>query len=62
MKSLLLTFTDKLLLNRRNRAETIIGNLREFSTLNLLRHRSVANAFPHIFAALTACQLYPLNP
>jgi hypothetical protein len=62
MKSLPVTLTDKLLLNRRNRAETIIGNLKKFSALNLLRHHSVANAFPHIFAALTAYQLDPLNP
>jgi hypothetical protein len=62
MKSLPLTLADKLLLNRRNRAETIMGNLREFSALNRLCHRSVANAFPHILTVLTAYQLDPLNP
>ncbi|MBV8359177.1 MAG: hypothetical protein JO189_14775 [Deltaproteobacteria bacterium] len=35
MKALPLTLTDKLLLNARNMAETIIGHLKAFSSLNL---------------------------
>jgi hypothetical protein len=62
MKSLPLIITDKLLLNRRNKADTIIGNLKEFSAPSLLRHRSVANVFPRILTALTGYQLDPLNP
>jgi hypothetical protein len=62
MKSRPLTLIDILLLNGRNLAETIIGNLKEFSTLNLLRHRSLTHAFLHLLAALSAYQLNPLKP
>ena len=54
--------TDKMLLNARNRAETIIGHIKAFSSLNLPKHRSPLNAFLHILAALTACQLNPIKP
>lgn len=62
MKSLPLSFPDKMLLNARNMAETIIGHIKEFSSLNLSRHRSPLNAFVHILAALTAYQLNPIKP
>jgi hypothetical protein len=62
MKALPITMTDKMLLNARNIAETIIGNIKEFSGLNLPKHRSVTNAFLHIIAALTSYQLNPLKP
>lgn len=62
MKSLPITLADKALLNARNMAETIIGHIKEFSSLNLPKHRSVINAFTHIFAALTAYQLNPIKP
>jgi hypothetical protein len=62
MKSLPLSMTDKLLLNARNRAETTIGHLKAFSSLNLPRHRAPLNAFLHLLAALTAYQLNPINP
>lgn len=62
MKSLPMTFQDKALLNARNMAETIIGHIKEFSSLNLPRHRSITNAMIHLFAALTAYQINPLKP
>ena len=54
MKALPLSLQDKALLNARNMAETIIGHIKEFSSLNLSKHRSVINAFVHIIAAITA--------
>jgi hypothetical protein len=62
MKALPLTLIDKLLLNRRNLAETIIGHLKAFSSLNLPKYRAPLNAFLHLLAALTAYQLNPLKP
>ena len=62
MKSLPLSLQDKALLNARNMAETIIGHIKEFSSLNLSKHRSVINAFVHIIAAITAYQINPIRP
>ena len=62
MKSLPMSLHDKALLNARNMAETIIGHIKEFSSLNLSRHRSVINAFVHIIAAITAYQINPFKP
>jgi hypothetical protein len=62
MKSLPLSMTDKMLLNARNIAETIIGHIKAFSSLNLPKHRSPINAFLHVLAALTAYQLNPIKP
>ena len=62
MKALPMTMLDKMLLNGRNIAETIIGNIKEFSSFNLPRHRNVTNAFVHLIAALTSYQLNPLKP
>ena len=62
MKALPLSLQDKALLNARNMAETIIGQIKEFSSLNLSRHRSVVNAFVHIIAAITAYQINPFKP
>lgn len=62
MKSFPITISEKLLLNARNMAETIIGHIKEFSSLNLPKHRSVTNAFLHILAAITAYQLNPIKP
>ena len=62
MKSLPMTIADKMLLNARNMAETIIGHIKAFSSLNLPKHRSVTNAFIHIIAAITAYQLNPIMP
>ena len=50
MKSLPLSLQDKALLNARNMAD----NIKEFSSLNLSKHRSAINAFVHIIAAVTA--------
>src|ERR671921_270936 len=62
MKSLPLSLQDKALLNARNMAETIIGHIKEFSSLNLSKHRSAINAFVHIIAAITAYQINPFKP
>ena len=62
MKALPLSREDKALLNARNMAETIIGHIKEFSSLNLSKHRSVINAFVHIIAAITAYQINPFKP
>ena len=62
MKSLPVSFFDKALLNGRNIAETIIGHIKEFSSLRLPKHRSVFNAFTHITAAIIAYQINPLSP
>ena len=60
MKSLPVSFIDKALLNGRNIAETIIGHIKEFSSLRLPKHRSVVNAFTHITATIIAYQIDPL--
>jgi hypothetical protein len=62
MKALPLSMTDKMLMNARNMAETIIGHIKAFSSLNLPKHRSPINAFLHILAALTAYQINPIKP
>lgn len=61
MKSKPLSFSDKMLLNARSMVETIIGHIKEFSSLNLPRHRSPLNAFVHILAALVAYQINPIK-
>ena len=60
MKSLPLSLQDKALHNARNMAD--IGHIKEFSSLNLSKHRSVINAFVHIIAAITAYQINPIKP
>lgn len=62
MKSLPVSFFDKALLNGRSIAETIIGHIKETSSLRLPKHRSVSNAFTHIIAAIIAYQINPLSP
>jgi DDE family transposase len=62
MKALPLTLSDKLLLNRRNMAETIISHIKAFFSLNLPKHRAPLNAFLHLLATLTAYQLNPIKP
>jgi hypothetical protein len=58
MKSLPISLQDKALLNARNMADKI----KEFSSLNLSKHRSVINAFVHIIAAITVYQINPIKP
>src|ERR687894_682154 len=60
MKSLPMSLQDKALLKARNMAD--IGHIKEFSSLNLSRHRSAINAFVHIIAAITAYQINPFKP
>src|SRR3954464_15347911 len=62
MKALPISLEDKALLKARNMAETIIGQIKEFSSLNLSKHRSVIIAFVHIIAAITAYQINPFKP
>ncbi len=62
MKRLPVSFLDKALLNGRNIVETIIGHIKEFSSLRLPKHRSVFNAFTHLTAAIVAYQINPLTP
>ena len=62
MKRLPVSFFDKALLNGRNIVETIIGHIKEFSSLRLPKHRSVFNAFTHLTAPLVAYQINPLPP
>ena len=62
MKRLPLSFPDKALLNGRNIVETIIGHIKEFSSLRLPKHRSVFDAFTHLTAAIVAYQINPLTP
>jgi hypothetical protein len=62
MKSLPISMIDKLLLNKRNMAETILGGIKAFSSLNLPKHRLALNGLLHILAALTAYQLNPIKP
>jgi hypothetical protein len=62
MQSLPVSFLDKALLNGRSIAETMIGHMKELSSLRLPKHRSVFNAFTHITAAIIACHLNPLSP
>jgi hypothetical protein len=62
MKSLPISLLDKALLNNRNMAETIIGKIKAFSSLNLPKHRLPINGFLHIMAAVTTYQLNPIPP
>jgi hypothetical protein len=62
MKALPLALPDKILLNARNMAETIIGRSKQFSALNLPKHRLPLNAFLRILAAVTAYQINPIKP
>jgi Transposase DDE domain len=61
MKSRPMTRADQMLLQARNMAETIIGHIKAFSSLNLPKHRSPVNTFIHLIAALTAYQLNPIQ-
>jgi hypothetical protein len=62
MKRLPVSFFDKALLHGRSIVETIIGHIKEFSSLRLPKHRSVVNAFTHVIAAVVAYQINPLPP
>jgi hypothetical protein len=53
---------DKLLLNTRNMAETIIGSMKRISSLNSPGHRLPLNAFLQLLATLTAYQTTLIKP
>jgi hypothetical protein len=57
-----LSALDAALLDARSIAETIIGHIKEFSSLRMPKHRSVHNAFTHLIAAIVAYQIDPLSP
>ena len=61
MESLPISIPDKMLLNARNMAETIIGHIKAFSSLNLPKHRSPTNGFLHILSAVAAYQINPIE-
>jgi len=61
-KSLPISMIDKMLLNGRNMAETMIGSIKGFSSLHLPKHRLPSNAFLPIMAAVVAYQLDPIKP
>jgi hypothetical protein len=61
MAPLPISVHDDILLKGRSIAETIIGHIKEFSSLRLPKHRSVPNAFTHIIAAIIAYQFQPLT-
>jgi hypothetical protein len=50
------------LLNARNIVETIIGSIKQFSSLNLPKLRLPINAFLHMSAAMTAYQINLIKP
>ena len=57
MKNYLMEFTDKDLLRKRFRIETIFGKLKEQMGLVQRRSRSVCNFFVHIVSCLATYQL-----
>jgi len=61
MAPLPISVHDEILLKGRSIAETIIGHIKEFSSLRLPKHRSVPNAFTHIIAAIVSYQFQPLT-
>ena len=60
MKAPPMTLADKALLNKRNMAETIIGQIKEKSSLNVPKHRCITNALLHIVVAVVVYQLDPI--
>jgi Transposase DDE domain len=62
MKSLPVSMIDRMWLNGRNMAETIIGSTKGRSSLHLPKHRLPCNGFLHIMAAMVAYQLDPIPP
>jgi predicted transcriptional regulator of viral defense system len=45
-----MTLTNKMLLNARNMAETVISYIKALSSLNLRKHGPPANVFIHVTA------------
>ncbi|MBV8361939.1 MAG: hypothetical protein JO189_28990 [Deltaproteobacteria bacterium] len=62
MKALPLTEPDKLLLNARNMAETIIGTIKQFSSLNLPKHRLRSMLSCTSWRPLPLIKSIPLSP
>jgi hypothetical protein len=62
MKWLPVSFLDAALLNGRNIVKTLIGHIKEFSSLRLPKYRFAFNPFTHIIAIVVAYQINPLPP
>ena len=52
MKNILMDTTDKIMLMCRSFIETVFSSMQSFNTLIHSRHRSLINAFSHLFAGL----------
>lgn len=62
MKNKLMDLGDKCLLRRRGFVETIFSSIKSLGIFEHSRHRSVTNAFCHIFAALITYQMRDDKP
>jgi len=62
MKNILMSIWDKFYLKKRGIVETIFSSIKSWGTFEHSRHRSIENAFCHIFTGLIAYQLRPVNP
>lgn len=62
MKNYLMDMSDKLMLMKRSFIETIFSSLKSLNTLIHHRHRSVINAFTHLFAGLINYQVREDKP
>ena len=62
MKNKLLPLMDKLLLRKRNLIECVGNQLKSVCQIEHTRHRSVANAYVNILAALVAYSFHPHKP
>lgn len=62
MKNYLIPLLDKIFLRKRFIIETIFGYIKEHFNLRPNKHRSPANFFASLFAALIAYQLKPIKP
>lgn len=62
MKNILMDITDKLWLKKRMLVESIFSSIKSCGTFEHSRHRSVLNAFCHIFSGLIFYQLKAIKP
>jgi hypothetical protein len=62
MKNMLMDLKEKKLLRKRSIIETVNGYLKRTMSIEHTRHRSVTNAFIHIFSTLVSYQLLEGKP
>ncbi|MBP9682946.1 MAG: transposase, partial [Bacteriovorax sp.] len=62
MKNILMDVTDKIWLKKRMIVESIFSSIKSCGTFEHSRHRSVQNAFCHIFSGLIFYQLRLIKP